>query len=129
MRHTVDHFDSLFAGIASGVVDYDVRDRDSATERDPRVARERAKEAISRLLDFDRAGLETPLRLRARLDAERVDSEILTATTAAREILFVVSHLVHHLAVVRVLLREDADLISAEGVKSPATLAFERITS
>ena len=97
VRHVLDHYDALLAGIDSGHVDYDARERDRATECDRETAIRRLRRIAAELHallahDGDRA-------LRVSLDCG-TGGRRPAASTLARELQFLVSHTVHHDALV-----------------------------
>lgn len=124
VRHNLDHVAALLAGVRTGRLDYDHRDRESAVGRN-RVA-----------------ALGTLARLRAELFAVRWEEAadwlrlialpapdgppIDARTTPLRELLFVASHTVHHNALVAVLARLVGVEPPAEFGCAPSTVAHLR---
>jgi hypothetical protein len=115
LRHAVEHFICFIRGLEHGVADYDARDRDESIERDP----ERFREAIANVCRSMAAF--TPEQLRQRIAIRQtaaLDSEpSLLESTVERELVFLSSHTIHHLAVVVNLCRE-------QGVDLPEDLAL-----
>ncbi|MEN8720436.1 MAG: hypothetical protein ABF296_09265 [Oceanococcaceae bacterium] len=124
-RHVLDHFDALLAGWSAGVVDYDARGRDPRTEQDREVAAARLAELRTRLNSLADAAPGRPLWIRSRTATDR-DAEAIPSTLA-RELQFLQSHTVHHLA----LVRAHADITGVELPedmgKAPSTLALDRL--
>jgi uncharacterized damage-inducible protein DinB len=105
LRHAVEHFTCLLRGLDEGLADYDARERDEQMERDP---------------ERFRAALAEVRRLLASIRPETLKKHITVCQTAAidaapsrmhstveRELVFVSSHTIHHLAVVVSLCREQ----------------------
>ncbi|PWG63084.1 DinB family protein [Sediminicurvatus halobius] len=95
-RHVLDHYDRLLAR-DSDAVDYASRERDGRTETDP----ERAATRVARI----RQGLRD---LRNENQALRIRDSAATpeeglASSLARELAFLASHTVHHLALIALL--------------------------
>lgn len=104
VRHTVDHVEALERALVRGVCSYDDRVRGTAMEDDPAIACARLKACQMRLRGLDPELLQTPLSLAARLDVE--GTTVRAMTTVAREVTFVLSHTIHHAALIAVLLED-----------------------
>lgn len=105
VRHCLDHVSALMAGVATGHVDYDTRRRGTAVE----ISREAAIAEIERLAE-DLEGitartLHRPVQLLSVLDTGGIRLD--ASSSVARELAFVLSHTIHHLAVIALLLREQ----------------------
>ena len=97
VRHVLDHYDALFDGIASGRVDYDQRERDPATETRRAVALERIEALLAALKSLAERPGDAPLRV--CLDCGE-GGRMPAASTLSRELQFLVSHTVHHDALI-----------------------------
>jgi uncharacterized damage-inducible protein DinB len=102
VRHCLDHVAALERGIATGQMSYDYRQRDTVVERDPRLGISRLRRARTRLAHNDDRLLERPLLLVAQIAED--GRSIRVPTTVGRELAFVISHTIHHSALVAVLL-------------------------
>jgi hypothetical protein len=125
VRHALDHFDSLFRGAESGSINYDQRARDIATEADARVARARVIRCLNflgRLIEGDLG--TTAVEVKSLVAPDRYGTSVLS--TLGRESLFVTTHLVHHLALIRVLLANSEIVFSADFGKALSTIAYEQ---
>lgn len=124
VRHNLDHVAALLAGLRTGRLDYDDRDRTSAVGRS-RVA---ALDAIDRLEDalftFPWETAPDGLALTALVSPDR--PPVRTRTTVERELAFVVSHTVHHNALIAVLARLVGAEPPADFGYAPSTLAHLR---
>jgi len=103
VRHVIEHYDGLLAG-SGGPVDYENRARDPDLEHDPAAAVER----INRI----RATLERMPRGDGALEivytpADADEQERRTiGSSFARELHFLLSHTVHHMALIALLARQ-----------------------
>jgi uncharacterized damage-inducible protein DinB len=101
VRHCLDHVEALLAGAEKGEVDYDRRQRGTAVE----TSREAALDVIQRqerqLLAFPPHSERRPLRLSAMVSSCLPPTEV--ETTVGRELAFVLSHTVHHNALIAVM--------------------------
>lgn len=101
VRHCIDHVRCFLRGLPDGLVDYDARDRDPGLGGDAeRLSRE--------LLSFEprlwALATEDPARpLRVRSRASTASEPVVLESTLARELAFLSSHAIHHLAIARVL--------------------------
>jgi uncharacterized damage-inducible protein DinB len=104
LRHVLDFFTCLLAGLPRGTVDYDRRARDPRVESDPMAA-------LARIESLRRALLDDVARTSDRALRVRSDEPLLPAhagflrSSLARELRFLASHAVHHAAVMALLLR------------------------
>lgn len=99
-RHTVEHFLCFFRGLPTGEIDYDARDRDRGLEG--------SATRTSEVLEAIRAELESLGRMGDRtltlcVLPSRHGDAVRLETTLRRELLFLASHTIHHLALIRVL--------------------------
>lgn len=109
VRHIVEMFQCLMAGYETGTVDYEARPRDASIETDPDLA-------LS-LLEGIAAAVERPDR---ELVLEGVYSEqgsetLRFDTNYRREVVYNLEHTIHHMALIRVGLREISDMDLPEG--------------
>jgi uncharacterized damage-inducible protein DinB len=123
-RHIFDHYDCFLRGLDGGRIDYDVR------ERDPRLECERGC-ALDKLgaLSRDLASLphaELRRSVQVALDCGEGDERIWSTSTVARELQFLVSHTVHHFAVIAVMLRRRGFEPGDDFGVAPSTLKYEQ---
>ena len=104
VRHCLDHVEALERAIGGGACCYDDRVRGTAVEDDPAVACARIAACRLRLSALDPTVLPRPLSLRSRISTDGVT--VLAPTTVAREVAFVISHTVHHAALIAVRLED-----------------------
>lgn len=123
VRHAVDHVEALERAVASGVCCYDDRVRGTAMEDDPATACARLAACRMRLRGLDPALLARPLALSARITADRLTVD--ATSTVAREVVFVLSHTVHHAALIAVLLEDLGRARPARFGLAPTTPALE----
>ena len=106
VRHCLDHVAALEYGMVTGDVCYDRRQRNTVVELDPRLGHSRLRRASARFAAYSDALLDQPVALIAQIGTD--GAAIHVASTIGRELAFVVSHTIHHSALVAVLL-EHAD--------------------
>jgi len=121
LRHCLDHFLCLLRGVESGAVNYDARDRDPRLEEDPQYFLTTLDSVVRQLQSMDPAVLRRALTLHQEVapggQSGRVD------TNMERELAFLSSHTIHHIAIVSLL-------AGAWGVEVPSGLgvAFSTAT-
>lgn len=123
LRHCLDFYDCFLRDLDTGRIDYDRRHRQSPIETD--------RSAALKMIERVAQGLQ-------RLDSEQIDREIQVRhdptpaespthcwhpSTVGRELRFLVSHTVHHYALIALILRtHDVEPGEEFGI-APATLA------
>jgi uncharacterized damage-inducible protein DinB len=122
-RHIFDFYDCLLRGAAEQVIDYAARQRDAQLERDPAHARA-CFEQLSERLDSLRD--EAPLLIRTDFAEQTQRERTLVGSTVGRELMYACDHAIHHLALIRIGLRDampSLALPAALGV-APSTLKY-----
>ena len=124
-RHVIDFYRRLFEGLAESdsprTIDYDRR------ERDPRIESERS--ACRAAIDEVRARLGALGRVDGRVDrplAVRCDQLPTAQSTLERELQGLVSHTVHHYALIAIAARAHGVDPGDEFGVAPSTLAYWR---
>ena len=119
VRHCLDHVSALLAADSSTTLSYDRRQRGTTVETDP-------AEAVRQILRLKR-GIEA-WSTRSLDETIRVTSMISPSgnavtgwSTLARELAFVVSHTVHHQAIIGVLLAIHGHAVPDRFGHSPST--------
>lgn len=124
-RHVLEHYQCLIEGIPDGRVDYDARRRDEAIER----SRTRAHEATAALIDalggLAEVSPDLPLLVQMQCDPDR-GAPGWARSTLGRELQFLVSHVVHHFALIKLLVSEDGIALDPEFGVAPSTLRHAR---
>ncbi|MDP0492644.1 MAG: DinB family protein [Verrucomicrobiota bacterium JB023] len=118
VRHCIEFYQCLIDGVEDCRVDYDARRREPGMEASPLNAKRALRQVISngRALLADK-GANLALDVRESADDWRNSS-------LGRELGFVFSHTMHHLALIGVILREaGVDLPEGFGV-APSTQRF-----
>jgi hypothetical protein len=125
-RHCLDFYDRLLTGVATGRVDYDARSRRQRIETD----REFAMQEIQRLQEGIQAlaGCEPELSLEVNLDNALAGTgdTAWSHSTLLRELQALVSHTVHHYALIGLLLKAQSFEPGEEFGVAPSTLEYLR---
>jgi len=105
-RHCLDHFRQLFSGLASGIVDYDARTRESLLETDRIAALSATQDLISAAQDLRKLAEENPIEVRCGV-TYRGEEAGAASSTLGREMMFCINHTIHHYALIGILLRSS----------------------
>ncbi|MFY0992073.1 DinB family protein [Halomonas sp. C05BenzN] len=101
VRHIIDHYDALLGGLEVGgeVIDYEHRRRDEVLEQWPHQAAGRLgaiEAALTALVERgvpERQGLDYPVG----------EASLTLETSLGRELAFLTSHTIHHMAIIGLL--------------------------
>ena len=118
-RHCLDFYVSFLRGLETGNVDYDSRDRTPQWE----TSRERALGALARVVrDLEALRAEDALRpLQVRGDGPQ-DEEGWSRSTVGRELQYLLSHTIHHYAIIGSILRAQGFEPGPDFGVAPSTL-------
>ncbi len=122
LRHCLDHVGALLGAVDSGFLDYDQRERGTPVETDRSAAIERLmhlKRAIQRI-----AELPLTQELESRLVITGDGQAVHVRSTFGREAVFVLSHTIHHNALISALLKSLGHTVPERFGYAPATLAY-----
>ncbi|MBY0456681.1 MAG: DinB family protein, partial [Gemmataceae bacterium] len=124
VRHNLDHVAALLAGAPAGAIDYDRRDRGTPVETDRQAAMHAAARLEHALLGLAWDDLPAEVTLTALVATNR--PPVVLATTPQREVAFVLSHTIHHNALIAVLAAAVGATPPAGFGYAPATVAYQR---
>jgi len=119
LRHALEFYACFDQGLPVGRIDYDARPREAELETQRPTAIARIEAVIASLSAYEVSELQT-------LEIHQDDSDPArwTTSTVGRELQFLAAHLVHHLALVAVILRHHGvDVPERFGV-APSTLVY-----
>lgn len=102
LRHVVDYYNCFFNGLEAGRIDYDARQRDPALEVDPVHAAAVVRGLIER---FEALGGDREREILVKVDTRGDEELVWSRSTLARELQFLVSHTVHHYALISLMMR------------------------
>jgi len=108
LRHTLEFFFCLEQGCDKGIINYDKRAHDKLIETD----KEMALSAIDRIHQFIIIqAQDKPLLLQVGYDLNS-DENVSVQTNYFRELTYNIEHAVHHMAIMKIGIREVAPRIS-----------------
>jgi hypothetical protein len=107
LRHTLEFFICLKQGVEQGVINYDKRLHDKLIETDRSIA----LGTIASVLDFVQGRPENnSLRLEVGYDLNREKYDSVD-TNVLRELVYNIEHAVHHMAIMKIGIREAAPYV------------------
>lgn len=103
IRHILEFYQCLFESLKNGDLNYDLRKRDVGIETSGSEGVRCIDELLRSLQDYPE---DLPLRLHADYSNNGTERKISQATSYFRELLYNIEHCVHHLAIIRIGIRE-----------------------
>jgi uncharacterized damage-inducible protein DinB len=126
VRHSLDHIDALLAAVEHDALDYDQRRRGTDVE----TSRAAALAAIARQEELlTRRALPEQRRLRLTMIINPDRAPVVVETTVGREAVFVLSHTIHHNALIAVLAKTLGVAVAEHFGYAPSTLAHMEKTA
>jgi uncharacterized damage-inducible protein DinB len=127
VRHCLDHVATLLAGIESGTLDYDRRERGTAIEADRAAALDALRILRVRLDELGNDVVDRPITLSSMMTCD--GAPIRVGTTAGREMAYVLSHTIHHNALIGVMVKILGGWLPDRFGYAPSTTAHLKATA
>lgn len=125
VRHILDRFHCFFAGLPDAAIDYDARKRDKEIEQNLSAAAF-AVSSVGRRIE-QLSAKPGDLELIAVKEAVLATSpSVEIASTLERELMGLITHSIHHLAIIVMIAKSFGYEFDADLGKAPSTIAFER---
>lgn len=124
LRHVIDCFRCFQHGLESGQVDYDARQRNACIENDRAIADHALTEIAECLQNLAQDDVVRSLQVKVDTAAWDDPSMHWTISSVGRELQFLLSHTVHHYALIALLLRQQGFDPGTEFGVAPSTLEF-----
>jgi len=125
-RHVLDHYRAFLVGLATDEIDYDARERQVPLESDRALAIAAALGFLSDLGRLPAELADREVRVTVRSVASENTAPDWSRSTLKRELQFLVSHTVHHYALIKELLRRTGFDAGEEFGVAPSTIAAQR---
>ncbi len=125
-RHIHDFFHALVRGLNETAVDYAQRDRDPRIESDPKFAIQVFENALVRLGQYEE---QQSILVRADFSTNEEQYRPEYPSSLGRELTFVHDHAVHHLAMIKIALQQEAPHLLVDGKLgvAPSTLKYQAV--
>jgi hypothetical protein len=119
VRHCLDHVSALIAGTRTGLCAYDRRQRGTEVETSRSAAIDAITDLMIELLHLDIATLDSEVFVETQLDP--AGAMIITRSSVCREVAFLVSHTIHHNAIVGQMMQSRGLEVAPRFGLAPAT--------
>ncbi len=124
VRHVLDMACSFLRDLPERRIDYDRRDRAPEVELDKDEGARRLREVARAIRDLDGTRSDEPLFVRCDVP-EGVSSEAgWNRSTVGRELTYVLSHAIHHYALIAMILASYGHEVEEGFGVAPSTLAY-----
>lgn len=125
IRHILERFHSFFNGLPEESINYDARKRDKAIETNLDSAHFAIASVSRRLqeLELDRIHGKT---ITVRETVYHHGESVEITSTIERELMGLVTHSIHHLAIISLLAKHFGHQMDQSFGKAPSTIVFER---
>ncbi|MCG8372739.1 MAG: hypothetical protein MI700_04370 [Balneolales bacterium] len=125
-RHIIEHYFSL-VGSYSGLIDYDARNRNLRLENDREYMIQSLLEVVQSLqtLNTQQELLDVEIEVRSNEGVDEENSP-LSKSSIRRELQFLISHTVHHYALIGLILKTLGYNPSEDFGVAPSTLKYEQ---
>lgn len=127
LRHTLEFFICLEKGLEAGVINYDKRAHDKLIESDKFLA----LSTLNRIQEFVLSqSFDRVLKLEAGYDLDK-EEFVTIETNFSRELVYNIEHAVHHMAIMKIGIREVAPTITLPhdfGIAA-STIRYQETTS
>jgi uncharacterized damage-inducible protein DinB len=127
VRHCRDHLDALLNALETGAINYDLRQRGTDIETCRAAALESLVRQERQLLAFPADSEEWPLRLTILVSSALPPLEV--GTTVGRELAFVLSHTIHHNALIAVMAQTLGVPLPERFGYAPSTISYLETTA
>lgn len=105
LRHCIDYYRCFVRGQAGGRVDYDARERDPRIEVEPSAAAAAVEALIGALARLRPDDFDRPVEVKVDAAAWHDPALAWSHSSVGRELQFLLSHTVHHYALIAMILR------------------------
>jgi uncharacterized damage-inducible protein DinB len=121
VRHIIDHYTCFFRTLAESYVDYDNRTRVSVLETSVDAASSILNEIVRQLSDLRHL---TPGQISVYISIDPNERVAPVESNLKRELLFLQSHTLHHMAVIQLMLDLLGSQVEPEFAYAPSTKKF-----
>ena len=126
VRHNLDHFFCFRDGCKAGQVDYDARERDEFLETNPDYAASKMEELILFFESLAEMDLDQPLKVKMDSGANHEETGDWSESSIRRELQFLISHTIHHYALIATLCAGDGLELPKDFGIAPSTLRYRK---
>ena len=125
IRHFLDRFHCFFAGLAGASIDYDARKRDPEIEQNVEAATFALESVARRIEQLQHLPFCNEL-IGVKESVLSSSPPVEISSTLERELMGLITHSIHHLAIIAPLARSFGHQMDSDFGKAPSTIAYER---
>lgn len=125
VRHILDRFHCFFAGLQDGCIDYDARKRDKSIENSLDAATFALASVTRRVKKLDLT-LISGRPITVRESVHHQGPVVSIPSTVDRELMGLVTHSIHHLAIIALIVKSFGYQMDDDFGKAPSTIVYER---
>ena len=123
-RHIIEFYQCFFHGLPEESIDYDARQRAPLIEHNRSCALRQLNDICEQLHLLAQSDLSKTLMLKAQIDKDF--SVVICETSIVRELVFLQSHSIHHMATISVLLNNYGVVTPKDFGLADATRIFNQ---
>jgi len=125
IRHILDRFHCFFAGLADASIDYDARKRDREIEKNLEAATFALASVARRIEQLKEPTLGNEL-ICVKESVLPSSPAVEISSTVERELMGLITHSIHHLAIISLLAKSFGHQMGSDFGKAPSTIVYER---
>ncbi len=126
-RHVFDHYRAFLNGVSTGKLNYDVRERDPLVERDLAAASQTARSIMAQLEEMSDQQVLLSIEVSANVIDDGKSVVDWSGSTVHRELMYLLSHTVHHYAIILLLATQAGVELNSDFGVAPSTIAHRRL--
>lgn len=126
LRHVIDYYRCFLGGLAGRRIDYDARDRDPGIESSTEVAGAAIAAIVAGLDKLDASDAGTAVEVKVDTAAAAGSGLVWSRSSVGRELQFLLSHTVHHYALIAMTLRGAGIELGEDFGVAPSTLEYRQ---
>ncbi len=124
VRHVIEYCDNFLSGIKNNLINYDNRPRNEILAKNQQIAIEKLQQLQNSMKQF--ANDDSKIKIAEAVNCKE-KSPIVTSTIA-REYVFIAAHIVHHLAIIKLIAEAMGITFDKDIGKAASTVIFEKKT-
>jgi uncharacterized damage-inducible protein DinB len=124
VRHCLDHVTALLGALETGSLDYDRRERGTAVEKSRAAALAAIHHAGNELSQITKEDIRMRLTVRVLMTAEAEAIDV--GSTVGRELAYVLSHTIHHNAIIGSMVKTLGGNLPERFGYAPSTVRHAR---
>ncbi len=125
VRHVLDRFHCFFSGLPAASINYDARKRDKEIEHNLEAATFSLATVARRIEQLDYMEFSAA-QIRVKESVHPFSPVVEIPSTVQRELMGLITHSIHHLAIIALLAKSFGYQMGADFGKAPSTIVYER---